>query len=398
MSTPRKGLVHWALLIVRYGLCVGAIVFLVNAVKWHDRVRLHDADGPLVRLLEEHDDHLVIERGGARETIAFAEVHHVDVGGQNVPEILYGIRGVVQRLNWPMAILAWLVFMPVWLIQSARLVLMLKVQGVVLTYWDAVKLTYAGSFFNFALPGSTGGDLIKAYYVTLYTHSKKTEVVTTVFIDRAIGLLGLMILAAVALVIKWDPEQFGQPMFVLGTVAMALALGSIIVFSRRIRGTLRLRELVGRLPMGEQLERIGQATIAMRRHAGLVGTSLAITLALQAFVLLSAAIMAIALGMQGNLLYFMIYVSIGFLIAAIPINPPQAFGVMEGFYVLFFTASGVNTASQAVALALGVRLVQLLWALPGVLVPLLGAHAPSRDELEAFEHSDAGVAESPVES
>jgi ADP-ribose pyrophosphatase YjhB (NUDIX family) len=35
-----------------------------------------------------------------------------------------------------------------------------------------------------------------------------------------------------------------------------------------------------------------------------------------------------------------------------------------------------------------VRLIQLFWALPGVLVPLLGAHLPSQAEREAMETPD----------
>jgi uncharacterized membrane protein YbhN (UPF0104 family) len=88
-----------------------------------------------------------------------------------------------------------LIFVPVVALQIWRLIIMLQVQGVPLSYWTSTKLTFAGNFFNFALPGTTGGDLIKAYYLTLYT-PLKTEAVTTVFLDRAIGLLGLVILAA----------------------------------------------------------------------------------------------------------------------------------------------------------------------------------------------------------
>ncbi len=79
---------------------------------------------------------------------------------------------------------------------------------------------------------------------------------------------------------------------------------------------------------------------------------------------------------------------IGFLISAIPIAPPQGFGVMESFFVLFFVKNGLSTASQAVTFALALRLIQLIWALPGVLVPLLGAHLPSKTELAQMESAD----------
>jgi uncharacterized membrane protein YbhN (UPF0104 family) len=254
-----------------------------------------------------------------------------------------------------------------------------------LGYWPATKLTVAGNFFNFALPGTTGGDLIKAYYLTHYTHLK-TEAVTTVFLDRAIGLFGLVLLAGAAILFTRDPSQFRQLIATLLVICAVLAAGCIVVFSRRIRGVLRLKELAARLPMGDQLLRVGRATVAMRHHKLLIVVSLLMTFALQGICMFSAAIMAYALGMEGGWSHYFVYVSIGFLIAAIPIAPPQAFGVLEYFYVKFFTGGALhNDPSQAVALALAVRLIQLVWALPGVLVPLLGAHLPSKVELAELE-------------
>ena len=73
--------------------------------------------------------------------------------------------------------------------------------------------------------------------------------------------------------------------------------------------------------------------------------------------------------------------------AAIPVSPPQGIGVMEWVYVLFFARGGLNAKSAALAFALANRLTQLVWALPGILVPLLGAHVPSHAELEALERT-----------
>lgn len=135
----------------------------------------------------------------------------------------------------------------------------------------------------------------------------------------------------------------------------------------------------------------------------LVLLSLANTAALQLIVMLSAFVMAKAMGLGGSLAHYLIYVSIGFLIAAIPITPPQGFGVMESAYIVFFARPGYASESQAVAFALAVRLIALVWALPGVLVPLLGAHLPGKRELEAIAASDAArepdaAARAPAES
>ncbi len=378
---PMKRRRRWVLTVVRISVCLAAITLLVYTVNWRDQIYLDDAAKTKVRLLEEREGSFLVERAGQTQEIPREQVAHLPDG---TPEIRYGIASVVRRARGFLALAAVLIFLPVPLLQSIRLVWMLAIQDVRLSYWNSIKLSYAGNFFNFALPGTVGGDLIKAYYITRFTH-QKTEAVTTVFLDRAIGLLGLVLLAGTMIIIVWDRERFGSLALILALLIAGLAAGAILVFSERIRHALRLPEIAERLPLSEQILRIGRATVAMRRHKALVAASLANTIVLQFTVMVSAFVMARALSMDGTFAQYLIYVPIGFLIAAIPINPPQAVGVLELAYVGFFRGIGANTASQAFALAFAVRLIQLVWAIPGVLVPLLGAHLPSAAELRELE-------------
>ncbi|MBN2448202.1 MAG: flippase-like domain-containing protein [Phycisphaerae bacterium] len=384
----------WILNVLRYGLLVAAVVFLYYSVKWYDYVALNDAENTLVRVVEEHFDDahhrtgLVIMRDGKEETVGLDAVVRMK-DNPEVPAIQYGIRSVVKHMNLMYAVLALILFGPAWLLLSWRLALMLRIQDVHLKYWPAVKLTYVGNFFNFALPGMTGGDLIKAYYLSQYTH-RKTEAVTTVFLDRGMGLLGNVMLASMMILIRWNQvgAQLGWVVLLPAAVGTGMIFGAIVVFNPRIRTLLRLRELVERLPASGQLLRIGRSVLAMWQHKRLVIGSLLLTFVLQGMCYVSAFIMAQALGMKGEFLHYMIFIPIGFMIAAIPFSPPQGFGVMEAAFIWFFTGPALgNSDSQAFALALAARLTQLIWALPGGLVPLLGAHVPRGDELEAFEEN-----------
>jgi hypothetical protein len=368
-----------------------AVVYLYRNVNWNDFATLKD--GSRVRVVEYRGDDLVIERDGVEQTIRLSDVALVAGSDPPLPDINYGIASVVADMNGGQALLAVLLFFPVTMLQPIRLVWMLKIQNVRLSFWNAVKLSYAGNFFNFALPGTTGGDLIKAYYLTRFTH-QKTEAVTTVFLDRVVGLLGLVLLAGTMILISRDPGQFGNVAPVLGVILTCLAVGVVIIFSRRIRNALRLADLAVKLPAGDHLLRIGRTAIAMRRHKSLVLMCLGLTIVLQLIVMISAYMMAKSIGMGGDLSHYLIFVPIGFLIAAIPINPPQGFGVMESAYLWFFASAEYDYATnhQAFAFALSVRLIALVWALPGVLVPLLGAHLPSKAELaemEAAQPNDA---------
>lgn len=382
----QPSLLRLVLPVLRYGLCAAAIVYLCFKIPWQDHVRL--VGGETVRLLGESDaGYRVRHMDGREETVAADKLARIGEGGP--PAIEYGIATVTRRLGGGYALAAILLFAPVPFMAAQRLVWMLAIQDVRLTFWRSVQFTFAGNFFNFALPGTTGGDLIKAFYIAQLTH-RKTEAVTTVFLDRVIGLLGLMILASVMFLfsrsaVPWDRELYAWIATGLGLVWAGLIAGSLVVFSGRLRRAFGLSTLAARLPAGEQFLRVGRATVAMRQHIPLVLLCLANTVALQLLVVISAYVMSLALSMTGGFVLYFICVPIGFLIAAIPISPPQAFGVMEVAYIQFFAASGLNTSSQAFAFALAVRVIQLIWALPGVLVPLLGAHLPRKEELESIE-------------
>ena len=374
---------RWLARILRYGLIVVAVVFLYRLVTWYDYVKLNDEDSTRVRLIRDEGDQLVVMRDGREETISADQAQWTEYGGQEVLDVERGIANVVLQSDKWYVFWAVLIFFPIPIMCAIRLVCMLGVQQVRLSLWNSIKLTFAGNFFNFALPGTTGGDLIKAYYITRFT-DRKTEAVTTVFLDRAVGLLGVLLMAGGMIVFTRDPSQYAKLGITLAVLCAILAIGATVVFSGRVRRALHLAEIVKLLPMSEQLTRIAAATIAMRQHKRLVFVSLLLTFGLQGICMISAAIMGWALGMEGTLSYFIIYVAIGFLIAAVP-TTPQAIGVLETYYVVSFTYTGENSASQALALAVAVRLIQLVWSVPGVLVPLLGAHLPSREELHALE-------------
>jgi uncharacterized membrane protein YbhN (UPF0104 family) len=377
---------RWVLPLLRYGLCLVALLYLYYHVDWHDYVTL--TNGQRLRLVAERDDAVDVLRDGHIETVQRAEIRMLP-GNPPEPAIEYGIKRVVSQIRWNTAVLSLLIFLPVPFFSALRLVWMLAIQDVHLDWWQSVKLTFAGNFFNFALPGTTGGDLYKAYYITRYTHHK-TEAVTTIFLDRVVGLLGLMFLATVMFAyawkrIEWEPAYRNSLATGLFLIWCGLAVGCVFVFSSRLRHSIGLPKLAGKLPAGEHLLRVGRATVAMRKHTVLVIMSLGVTIALQTLVVLSGFVMARALGMAGSFELYFICIPIGFLIAAVPISPPQAFGVLEYAYIQFFAHHDLNPKSVAVAFALAIRLIQLVWAVPGVLVPLLGLHVPSKKEFEQLE-------------
>ncbi len=76
--------------------------------------------------------------------------------------------------------------------------MLLVSQGLRPSRLDVIRMTYTGCFFSCFLPGGTGGDLVKAYYVARDS-ARRAEAATTVFVDRILGLYCLIGFAAVAM-------------------------------------------------------------------------------------------------------------------------------------------------------------------------------------------------------
>src|SRR3989442_10980204 len=75
--------------------------------------------------------------------------------------------------------------------------MVLRVHGIDLSLGRASEISLVAHFFNSFLLGSTGGDLLKAYYAARETHHKKTEAVVTVAVCAVPGLFAGVVVCGV---------------------------------------------------------------------------------------------------------------------------------------------------------------------------------------------------------
>jgi uncharacterized protein (TIRG00374 family) len=104
--------------------------------------------------------------------------------------------------QWPMLVLGIGGFGICLLLCTLRWKLLLDARGLHLSMLKTLQLYFVGHFFNAFLFGATGGDVVKAWFVTREIPGHKTEAVSTVALDRLIGLAGLVILTVTIMLIK----------------------------------------------------------------------------------------------------------------------------------------------------------------------------------------------------
>src|SRR6266571_7416755 len=113
-----------------------------------------------------------------------------------------GLHAVIQRhyvegepIHTGPLILATVIYLAGVLLTFVRWFILVRAQELPFTLSNAMRLGSIGLFFSTFLPGSVGGDIIKAAFIAR-EQSRRTVAVATVIIDRVIGLCGLVWLVA----------------------------------------------------------------------------------------------------------------------------------------------------------------------------------------------------------
>ena len=117
------------------------------------------------------------------------------------------------------------------LLGSIRWRLLLQGIGYKISWLRAIRLQLTGFFFNTAMPGAVGGDLVKVLYVIRDNkHMGKSPAIMSIFLDRLIGLSGLFIVGLIAALLNFNLVK-SEPILVslVGTLALVVT-GTILFF------------------------------------------------------------------------------------------------------------------------------------------------------------------------
>jgi uncharacterized protein (TIRG00374 family) len=273
-----------------------------------------------------------------------------------------------------------------------------------LTMARTFSLNMVGAFYNTFMPGSTGGDVLKAYYAAKQVPDRRTRAVMSVLVDRAVGLFALVLLGGGMAAVQFakigdmnDPTARACLRVAIGAGAIILVVivGLTIFYHPLLRRLTGLGFILTRLPMQTQVRKAVEVMEIYRARPGVVLASIILTFPVHATVIVSAMFAGLALGLPISPGYYWVVVPVVVLSGAIPISP-QGAGVMEFFAIILTRREGA-TVTDAFALTMSIRAVQILWNLAGGLIVLRGGyHAPSALEQRELEEGAEAVAPSPA--
>lgn len=89
------------------------------------------------------------------------------------------------------------------LITFVRWFLLVRALGLPFQLRDAVRLGFIGVVFNLVIPGAIGGDVVKGAFLCR-EQTRKAQAISSIVIDRILGLLGLFLLAGLTGLWAWS--------------------------------------------------------------------------------------------------------------------------------------------------------------------------------------------------
>jgi uncharacterized protein (TIRG00374 family) len=251
--------------------------------------------------------------------------------------------------------------------------MVLRIQGLNLRFDRAAEISLVAHFFNSFLLGSTGGDLLKAYYAARETHHKKTEAVTTVFVDRLIGLFAMLFFAGIFMIPNWRLIVLHHRFQAVTSVILMMWLACTAVVAVMFWGGLSrywpgAREWLRRLPKGDLVEKSVLACRRFGQERKFLAQALGVSMILNLVCVLQVLVLASGLGLRIPSVALFLIVPMIICISALPITP-SGLGVRENLYVWMLAAPQIHVEpTKALSLSLLAYAGSLFWSVVGGLV------------------------------
>jgi hypothetical protein len=224
---------------------------------------------------------------------------------------------------------------------------LLEVHQIAVPYWDAVRLTFIGFFFSSVIPGAVSGDVVKAYYV-VKGREKKAEAITSILLDRVLGLYSMVATAVVVITAAWVMKLLGRGMPIwsdprvstISIMVWGIFLGMTLAFafswSRRLRDSRFMHWILEKTPGEKLVRKFYDALYVYGQHPKKSFTALLYSFVCQTPLYLGIYFMSRTVQVEGiGLAGYLFLFPVGLIFNALPILPGGLGTGEVGFEWLF---------------------------------------------------------------
>lgn len=266
---------------------------------------------------------------------------------------------------------------PGWLLASVALVavdrvangyrwlLLLRAAGTGhhLAFGSLMRVFFVSGFLGTFLPGSIGGDALRGYALSRL-QVPAVEAYASVFVDRLLGVVSVVVMAAGGLVVARHLFTESTMTLLWLSVVAALGLSSLLLFDARVLSGLVGWLTARRLPRVHRL--VDRALTAIRQygeHRRVLLTVFGLSVIVQVLRTLEAWALGRALGIELGLLWYFAFIPVIVLVMLLPTSV-AGLGTGALAFQLLFGAIGVPAAGTF-ALAVLFTALGFVGNLPG---------------------------------
>jgi len=218
-----------------------------------------------------------------------------------------------------------------------------------------VQSYFKGTFFNQVLPSSIGGDAVRVIDLTRRGYDKK-ESFYAVFVDRVVGLVGLLVLNLIASILFYGTFEEGlSQLIILITLGGVIGFISLFHFDKiRFLAKYKFLNLFHRLSV--RLNKLYPSKTLLIKH-------IAISVGVHFLSVLTMYGLSISIEVGLSFQMLLIAVPPVFLLTIVPVSL-AGWGIREGAMVGIFMLVGADQ-TKILAMSILYGLLLIISALPG---------------------------------
>lgn len=279
--------------------------------------------------------------------------------------------------DWGLLLASFLLSFAAVVVTLVRWHFLVRALGVPVRLSQTLRVGFLGYLFNLAPTGIVGGDILKAVMLGQQQPRYRAEALASVFVDRALGLYVLFVVASAAIAATgfWKVPSAAAVIVckttlavtVAGGVAIAAALGPDMTRGKSL-------DWIASLPyLGRPLLKL---VVAVRMYRLRLGTlALATAMSVGVHTLFATAVFFVAAALYDRYHTLAVHLVVSPLSAATGVLP-VSLGPFEGVLNFLYTAvplsdGGYLLSGQGLVVALGYRIGTVLIAAVGVVYYLV---------------------------
>lgn len=220
-----------------------------------------------------------------------------------------------------------------------------------------VRIFFVSTYLGTFLPGSVGGDAVRTYALNRL-HVPAGDAFASVFLDRLLGIVSLLIMAIAGLAMAQDLARDPVVLAALVVTALVCAVAAAAIFSRRAG---QIGDAVAvRLPWARAQRAASAVVVGLQRYAAerrILALVLAGSIAVQILRVLQAYCLGRALAIALPLTGYFAFLPVILLVMLLPISV-NGLGTSQAAFIGLFGRAGIPHAPafalSVLFLALGV--------------------------------------------